>query len=106
MEIRICTSSHAFVYIRLNGFKVSAGTETSVIVSTNVLYSTDAVKAIDISKRKCRFRDEPLQNANGSRLMDVYSQTGCVFQCHLEIAIRFCGCVPWYYPTAPGMTSA
>ena len=84
---------------------MSAGTETYVIVSMNNLYSTEAVEAIDINKRKCRFRDELLQNANGSRLMNVYSQTGCVFECHLEIATRLCGCVPWNYPTMPGMTT-
>lgn len=76
------------------------------ILSMNSLYSTDAVRAIDINKRKCRFRDEPLENANGSRFMDVYSQTGCILQCHIEIATRFCGCTPWYYPTIPDMTSA
>ena len=92
-------------FIRLNGFKVSAGTETDVIVSTNSLYTTEAAKTIEIRKRKCRFRDEPLQDANGSKLMNIYSQTGCVFQCNLEIATRLCGCVPWNYPTIPGMTS-
>ena len=94
-----------FFNIRLNGFKVTAGTETNVIVSMNDLHSTDEVRQIDIKKRKCRFRDEPLTRSNGLKFMDVYSQTGCIFECHLEIATRICGCTPWNYPRIPGMSS-
>ena len=90
---------------RLNGFKVTAGTETDVIVSTNDLYSTDDVKSIDLKKRKCRFGDEPLKNSEGAKFMNTYSQAGCTYQCYLEIAAKICGCTPWYFPRVPGTPS-
>ena len=89
---------HFCFKIRLNGFKVSAGMETDVIVSMSDLYSTDDVKAVDKETRKCRFRDEPMISDESSPFMKIYSQTGCTFQCYLEIASKVCGCIPWYHP--------
>ena len=100
---RNCTNA-VFIF-RLNGFKVTAGTETDVIVSTNDLYSTDVVKSIDLKKRKCRFGDEPLKNSEGAQFMNTYSQAGCTYQCYLEIAAKICGCTPWYFPRVPGTPS-
>ena len=92
-------------YYRLNGFKVAAGTETDIMVSSNDLYSTEAVKSIDLEKRKCRFNDEPLETSEGTEFMNKYSQTGCIYQCYLEKAAKLCGCTPWYYPRVPGAPS-
>jgi len=75
--------------------------ETDVIVSMSDLYSTDDVKAVDKETRKCRFRDEPMFSDESSPFMKIYSQTGCTFQCYLEIASKVCGCIPWYYPRLP-----
>ena len=90
---------------RLNGFKVTAGTETDIMVSMNDLYSTPEVRKIDKKTRKCRFKDEPIGTSEGLTFMDKYSQTGCTFQCYLEIAAKDCGCTPWYYPRVPGTPS-
>jgi hypothetical protein len=90
---------------RLNGFKVTAGTETDIMVSMNDLYSTTAVRNIDKKTRKCRFKDEPMGTSEGITFMNKYSQTGCTFQCYLEIAAKACGCTPWYYPRVPGTPS-
>ena len=92
-------------FLRLNGFKVTAGTETDIIVSSNDLYSTDVVKEIDLKKRKCRFHDEPVTTPGRKNFMDIYSQTGCTFQCYIEIAAETCGCTPWYHPRVPGTPS-
>ena len=97
---------HKFLFLfRLFGFKVNTGTETDVSVSFNDLYSTEAVRSIDLKKRKCRFHDEPLKSPDGSDFMSLYSQTGCMYQCYLEFAAKTCGCTPWYYPRVPGAPS-
>ena len=75
--------------------------ETNVIVSMSDLYSTDEVKEIEKETRKCRFRDEPMVSDESSPFMEIYSQTGCTFQCYVQIASKVCGCIPWYYPRLP-----
>jgi hypothetical protein len=101
-----CIHDVLMMYLyRLNGFKVTAGTETDIMVSMNDLYSTTAVRNIDKKTRKCRFKDEPIGTSEGITFMNRYSQTGCTFQCYLEIAAKACGCTPWYYPRVPGTPS-
>ena len=90
---------------RLFGFKVTTGTETDITVSSSDLYSTEAVKSIDLKTRKCRFPDEPLISPDGTQFMNMYSQTGCTYQCYLEFAAKTCGCTPWYHPRLPGSPS-
>ena len=76
--------------------------ETDITVSMSDLHSTDEVKEIEMRTRKCRFRNEPIFSG-GMPFMNVYSQTGCVLQCHLEIASKLCGCIPWYHPKLPNV---
>ena len=91
--------------IRGHGFKVSAGMETDITVTMSDLYSTDEVKLIDKQTRKCRFRNEPIFSSDTGLFMKAYSQTGCFFQCQLEITSKVCGCMPWFYPRLPNMSA-
>ena len=87
-----------------HGFKVSAGMETDITVSLSDMYSTDEVKVIDKQTRKCRFRNELMLSSDADLFMKSYSQTGCFFQCQLEIASNVCGCLPWFHPRLPNMS--
>jgi hypothetical protein len=52
------------------------------------------VRSLSISERRCRFSDE----TDGSSLFEIYSHSGCLFECLWRQALELCGCIPWKYP--------
>ncbi|KDR13715.1 Sodium channel protein Nach [Zootermopsis nevadensis] len=57
-----------------------------------ITYATDDVRNLRVDHRKCRFRDE-----SNLAISDIYSVNLCQSQCRAEMAIRLCGCAPFFY---------
>jgi hypothetical protein len=49
----------------------------SIVVTPNVLDSTDDVRSLPTRERNCKFSDE----TDNSDLFTVYSHSGCLFEC-------------------------
>ncbi|PNF35664.1 hypothetical protein B7P43_G17470 [Cryptotermes secundus] len=56
------------------------------------IYSTEDVRSLSLSQRKCRFLEE-----SDLHISPVYSYNLCSMQCRMEQALRLCGCIPHFY---------
>ena len=59
-----------------------------------MLDSTDEVRSLLKKERNCKFSDE----TEDSELFNIYSHSGCLFECLWRQAQEQCGCIPWKYP--------
>lgn len=66
---------------------------TASVLSLTI-YSTDDVRSLSISQRKCRFLEE-----SDLLISPVYSYNLCRMQCRMDQAMRLCGCIPHFYRT-------
>jgi hypothetical protein len=66
---------------------------TASIVSL-AIYSTDDVRSLSLSQRKCRFLEE-----SDLQISPVYSYNLCRMQCRMDQAMLLCGCIPHFYRT-------
>lgn len=75
-------------------FVVKAGYINTIYVTPEIQKTNEAMKALSIERRKCRFKDE----TDGLKLFKQYTKNGCLLECHILAAAKECGCIPWKYP--------
>ena len=63
-------------------------------VGVEVHDADEAIRGVDVAKRKCRFEDE----TDGMEMFHRYSERNCIFECRHRIAKKRCKCVPWNFP--------
>ncbi|RZC34463.1 pickpocket protein 11-like [Asbolus verrucosus] len=63
-----------------------------IYLSGLTIFSSDNIKSLRISQRKCRFHDESDLNHS-----PAYSYVLCRMECRAALAKRLCGCVPHFY---------
>ena len=80
--------------LRSSSVEVKPGYISTVLITPSVHMADENTARIGERKRNCRFNFE----ASKLKLTKIYSQSGCIFECQLEEASEFCGCVPWDYP--------
>ena len=80
--------------LRSSSVEVEPGYLSTVLITSSEHMFDDNAVGVSEEKRHCRFNYE----ATGLKLTNIYSQSGCIFECQLEEATDFCGCVPWDYP--------
>ena len=56
------------------------------------LYATEAVRDLNVNRRKCRFYDE-----SNLKISSSYSVNLCHSQCRVDFAVKKCGCAPFFY---------
>ncbi len=57
-------------------------------------FSTDAVKSMDLSRRKCLNRDEDLTDTGvHMQAFLKYSRASCLLECRAELLFEECGCL-------------
>jgi len=66
---------------------------TVKVISLNI-HSTEDVRSLSVSQRKCRFLEE-----SDLDISPVYSYNLCRMQCRVTLALQLCGCVPHFYRT-------
>ena len=80
----------------VGGLRVSAKSVANCTVTMNLqmseLIATQAVRDLNINRRKCRFYDE--SNLKISRL---YSMSLCHTQSRIDLAVEKCACAPFFY---------
>lgn len=62
-------------------------------------YTTEDTKQLTVGQRKCIFEREVDLNYFKS---DDYSLSGCLVQCRMQLANKFCKCIPPFYSPARG----
>ena len=67
---------------------------TTIKIRPSQMKSEEAVRDIDVEKRKCRFPDE----YEDLKSFKVYSRINCLLDCNADYAEKMCGCRPWDYP--------
>lgn len=65
---------------------------TVKVVVSLAIHSTEGVRSLSESQRKCRFLEE-----SDLHISPVYSYNLCRMQCRVDQAMRLCGCVPHFY---------
>lgn len=50
------------------------------------------LRSLTPSQRQCRFDDEPLTND-----ISAYSNSICYIMCRYRLAMKYCGCKPFFY---------
>lgn len=68
--------------------------------SVEVLASEDFQKSTTIAQRGCRFLSE-----SNLTYFDVYTKGLCLQECRINLAYKFCGCIPHFYPNRGTNTS-
>ena len=66
--------------------------QLTVKVVSLTIYSTEDVRSLSVSQRKCRFLEE-----SDLDISPVYSYNLCRMQCRVTQALQLCGCVPHFY---------
>ena len=84
----------AFPELRDGFVKIQPGYEYTFLVTPHKTFSTEGVRSLGLSQRKCRFPDE----SEGLEIFKEYSQERCYFECVLSMARAKCRCNPWNYP--------
>ena len=80
--------------LRSGGVEVEAGYLSTFLITSSQLLTSEGVKGLEQSRRKCRFPSE----SEGLKIFKQYSQAGCIFECQIEHGLNKCGCIPWNYP--------
>ena len=80
------SSSSEFFDMINNPIQIPRGYKTIISVKPTAIDTDDEVKAIDIDKRKCLFKDEFLFKFN---FLKEYSASGCKFECMYKFRFVF-----------------
>lgn len=62
-------------------------------IDSETTYATDAIKEMNIYKRKCVVFSEL-----SSKYFSKYTYTNCLAECRSKIVFSRCGCVPIFLP--------
>ena len=80
----------------VTSLKLSAKCPTLFRVTADVvaipMYATEAVRDLNVNRRKCRFYDE-----SNLKISSSYSVNLCYSQCRVDFAVKKCGCAPFFY---------
>ncbi|XP_044014162.1 pickpocket protein 28-like [Aphidius gifuensis] len=71
---------------------IAPNTESFMKLDASTFYSTEAVRDITLSSRKCLFSDESTVLSAG------YTYSDCLVDCRVNEIIRLCECRPFYLP--------
>jgi len=71
--------------LRSEGFTVEPGYLSIVLITPSQIVTSNAVKGLEIERRKCRFHSEN----EGMKVFSDYSRNGCIFECQLEQAYKW-----------------
>jgi len=87
-----------FPIISINQFYIKPGHINSVALTAIKLNVDEDIRSIPPDKRNCFFQDE----TDKIKLHQNYSQSNCLFECHLSYAQNMdnntLSCTPWFFP--------
>lgn len=66
--------------------------KSSVDLRVMITYATEAVRQLHVDHRRCRFWDE-----SNLEVSPLYTVNLCYGQCRAKLAIKLCGCAPFFY---------
>lgn len=72
---------------------IQSGVHSELSVVPTVVISTDDIRDLAVESRNCWFHDE--RNLGYS---DRYSFQNCLSECRAQMIVKFCNCMPFYYP--------
>ena len=82
-----------------NKYKTSvtlkAGHEYYFDVTPKGQIPTEAFKNLNLESRKCKLSNE----VSESSIFKVYTKNNCEYECHVDLAMEACKCLPWDYMT-------
>ncbi|XP_044730503.1 sodium channel protein Nach-like [Chrysoperla carnea] len=63
-------------------------------------YTTENARQLSIHQRKCVFPDEiQIKSEPGN----IYTYNACTRQCRIDLALHYCGCIPFFYAPIEGV---
>ncbi len=80
--------------IRKETFKLVPGTVYDISVVPSAIRTTDDGLKLQPSSRDCKAKYE----SDDLNIFNIYSQSACIFECQLKMAINKCHCSNWDYP--------
>lgn len=66
---------------------------TKFAIAPSILETDESVKSLSIEQRKCLFPDE-----NNLAFTKKYSFWSCMTECRMQVTLKLCNCIPFYYP--------
>ncbi len=63
------------------------------LVHPSVIETDDSALSMDIEKRKCM----STHDKHNLKAFKHYSQSSCLYECHLRLAVQACNCTKWDY---------
>ena len=94
-------SPYDFPEVAGKGFTVGTQQESFIGIAPSYTESTETVKSMSLSRRKCITRDEPKENLPKETKLEAfrqYSRYSCLLECRARLMVKECGCLPYYYP--------
>ena len=74
---------------------LKAGYEYFIDVTPTGQIPTEAFKNLNLEARKCKLEHE----VSESSVFKVYTKNNCEYECHANLALEKCQCVPWDFVT-------
>lgn len=81
-----------------NAQLLAVGQETVVQLKGNVIRCSNDVLELSLEKRQCAH-----DNEIKLEYFQYYSPFNCLTECRMKYIIQKCNCIPFYYPTPPGI---
>ncbi len=76
------------------GVSVEPGTISTILITPSQIITTSTSRSLGEERRACRFKYEN----DGLEIFKIYTQTSCLFECQLKVALDKCEWVPWDFP--------
>ena len=73
--------------------EIPLGHSTTFLLTPKAREIDESGKELTENKRDCRLDED----TDALDIFNVYTRTGCLFECKMKYAISMCGCTPWYY---------
>ena len=77
-----------------SSIQVPLGQSTTFLITPKATEIDESGKELTESQRNCRLDED----TDALDIFNIYTRTGCLFECKMKYAVGKCGCNPWYYP--------
>ena len=77
-----------------SSIQVPLGQSTTFLIALKAREIDESGKELTESQRNCRLDED----TDALDIFNIYTRTGCLFECKMKQSMRRCGCVPWNYP--------
>ena len=81
----------SFQDVGTRSISLKPGYEYKIEIIVDGQVSTEGFQNLPLEQRKCRLQHE----IEESSIFKIYTQSNCIYECHVKKASEYCQCVPW-----------